>query len=171
MLDRIPDERKDQARGHRDRAHEFFTEEYFPEERRDQFIYRLKKVCLVTVTPSTMLLLTLTKKVIIECQKHKDYQESIQWLLNYVEEYANHGQTIANHGKDSHQALRGDESVNQAGRELRTLLERFANGASMDSIWNAINALIEDSKHDQELREWFTRVDAYIRKVRYASRT
>jgi hypothetical protein len=48
MLDRIPDERKDQARGHRDRAHEFFTEEYFPEERRDQFIYRLKKVCLVT---------------------------------------------------------------------------------------------------------------------------
>jgi hypothetical protein len=66
VLDRVPDERKDQARAHKDRAHEFFTQEYFPEERRDQFIYRMKKV-------------------IIECQKHSDYQESIRWLLSYVE--------------------------------------------------------------------------------------
>jgi predicted NAD/FAD-binding protein len=66
VLDRVPDERKDQARAHKDRAHEFLTQEYFPEERRDQFIYRMKKV-------------------IIECQKHSDYQESIRWLLSYVE--------------------------------------------------------------------------------------
>jgi hypothetical protein len=44
LTSRVPDDRKDQLRGHRDRAHEFLTEEYFPEERRDQFIYRMKKV-------------------------------------------------------------------------------------------------------------------------------
>ena len=145
-LDRVPDERKDQAREHRDRAHRFITEEYFPEERRDQFIYR-------------------GKKVIVECQKHNDYQEAIKWLIGYVEEYARHGKTVANHGKDSHDRLREDDSLGLAGRELRTLLERFANGQSTDIIWNAMNQLIDDSRNDKELREWFSRVDTFIRKT------
>ena len=53
MLDRVPDERKDQARAHKDRAHQFFTEEYFPEERRDQFIFRMKKVCRLPTSSLT----------------------------------------------------------------------------------------------------------------------
>ena len=39
--------------------------------------------------------------VIIECQKHDDYQESLRWLLGHLEEYAEHGRTVAEHGKDS----------------------------------------------------------------------
>ena len=46
LLGRVPDEHKDRAREHRDRAKTFFNEEYFPPERRDQFIFRFKKVCL-----------------------------------------------------------------------------------------------------------------------------
>lgn len=34
----------------------------------------------------------------MECQKHDDYQESIRWLLNYMEEYARHGRTTAEAG-------------------------------------------------------------------------
>ena len=34
----------------------------------------------------------------MECQKHDDYQESIRWLLNYIEEYAQHGRTTAEAG-------------------------------------------------------------------------
>lgn len=30
----------------------------------------------------------------IECQKHQDYQESINWLIGYVEEYTAHGKSI-----------------------------------------------------------------------------
>lgn len=44
ITDRIPQEHKDRANDQTDRAKKFFTEEYFPEERRDQFIYRGKKV-------------------------------------------------------------------------------------------------------------------------------
>ena len=36
----------------------------------------------------------------------------------------------------------------------------------MDIIFDAANALIEDTKHDEGLREWFSNVDAYVRKVR-----
>ena len=49
--------------------------------------------------------------------------------------------------------------------ELRTLLERFANGQSMNIIFDAANALIDDANKDEELRKWFKNLNAYVRKV------
>jgi hypothetical protein len=49
--------------------------------------------------------------------------------------------------------------------ELRTLLERFANDKLLDIVIDAINALTDDARRDQSLREWFKSVDVYIRKV------
>jgi hypothetical protein len=46
MKDRVPDEHKDRAREQLEDTKQFLREE-FPEERRDQYIYRLKKVCFV----------------------------------------------------------------------------------------------------------------------------
>ncbi|KAL6299451.1 hypothetical protein BKA93DRAFT_588333 [Sparassis latifolia] len=146
LTDRIPQENKDKANDQYDRAKQFLSEEYFPEERRDQFIYR-------------------GKKVIIECQKHKDYQASIQWLLNFLEEYASHGKTIAEHGKDSQEKATSDPALQQATGELRTLLERFANGMSLSVIGDAMRELWNDAQEDRELREWFQSVDKYTRKV------
>jgi hypothetical protein len=91
LSQRIPPEQKETGRGQYergkrhtreqvDRGKHFLADEYFPEERRRQFIYR-------------------GKKVIIECQKHEDYQESIRWLLDYIKHYVKHGRTIAGHGQ------------------------------------------------------------------------
>ena len=49
--------------------------------------------------------------------------------------------------------------------ELRALLERFANGMSMDVIGDAMHDLYEDAQKDEELRDWFKRCDSYIRQV------
>ncbi|KAF9560678.1 hypothetical protein CPC08DRAFT_665210 [Agrocybe pediades] len=144
--DKIPQKHKDMAKERSDRTREFFTEEYFPEERRDQFIFRLKKV-------------------IIECQKHDDYQQSMTWLLDAIKEYAGHGRRTA--------GLAGEHGVKNAKSSnltyciasLRTILERFANGQSMDMITDAIDALADDASRDQALREWFEAVDLYVRKV------
>jgi hypothetical protein len=68
-----------------DRAKTFFSDEYFPPERRDQFIYR-------------------GKKVIIECQKHDDYQASLKWLLDTLETYSTHGKEVA---KNAHSESKG----------------------------------------------------------------
>ena len=46
LTDRIPQEHKDRANDQYDRAKRVLTEEYFPEERRDQFIFRGKKVMI-----------------------------------------------------------------------------------------------------------------------------
>ena len=58
-----------------------------------------------------------------------------------------------------------DPQVNLAWREVRTLLERFANNTSLDTIFDSINILIDDSRRDPELRHWFENVDTYVRKV------
>lgn len=146
LTDKIPQEHKDKANDKYDRTKHFLTEEYFPEERRDQFIFR-------------------GKKVIIECQKHDDYQESIRWLLNYLEEYVGHARTVGEHGKDSGAKLTSDPSLKQSVNELRTLLERFANGRTTADIVDSINTLIDDTRRDPDLRAWFANMDAYMRKV------
>ncbi|KAH7919183.1 hypothetical protein BV22DRAFT_1108163 [Leucogyrophana mollusca] len=146
LSDRIPQQHKDRLNEHYDRGRHFLTEEYFPEERRDQFIYR-------------------GKKVIIECQKHDDYQEAIKWLLSFAEEYAGHGRHIADHGKESGGSISSDPALQTATSELRALLERFANGQSMDIVFDAANALIDDARRDEEFRSWFKRLDSYVRKI------
>jgi hypothetical protein len=80
LSDRVPQEHKDRVGDEFDRAKTFLSDEYFPQERRDQFIYR-------------------GKKVIIECQKHDDYQASLRWLLDTLETYSSHGKEVA---KSSH---------------------------------------------------------------------
>ncbi|KDR72326.1 hypothetical protein GALMADRAFT_213339 [Galerina marginata CBS 339.88] len=144
--DRVPQEHKDNANDQLERGKRFLSEEYFPEERRDQFIFRLKKV-------------------ILECQKHDDYQSSIKWLLGYIEDYAKHGRKAASLGKDHAKGAHETSNLSQRTAELRTLLERFANGKSMDIITNAIDALIDDANRDEALKQWFEAVDLYVHKV------
>lgn len=89
----------------------------------------------------------------------------MQWLLNFLEEYASHGRTIAGHGKDSHQQLAADPNLQTSLGEIRTLLERFANGRSLDTIGDAARALYEDAQKDEGLRHWFREVDEFMRNA------
>lgn len=143
LSDRIPQEHKDSAREKIEHGRKVLAEDYFPEDRRDQFIYR-------------------GKKVILECQKHHDYQESIRWLLTTIEEYSSHGKHIA---RETGSTVADNNVLHTATTQIRTLLERFANGKSMDIIIDAINTLIDDAKDDEEFRRWFQSVGAYSRKV------
>jgi Family of unknown function (DUF5923) len=44
LSDRIPQEHKDVTREKLEQGRKVLAEEYFPDDRRDQFIYRIKKV-------------------------------------------------------------------------------------------------------------------------------
>jgi len=146
LSDRVPKEHKDRVGDGFGRAKDFLSDEYFPQERRDQFIYR-------------------GKKVIIECQKHDDYQASLKWLLDTLETYSSHGKATAKNAHSHTKDVAQDSALKQATRELRTLLERFANGRSMDQIKDAIDVLYDDANRDEGLRNWFKQVDQYARKV------
>ncbi|KAH6603519.1 hypothetical protein Trco_008294 [Trichoderma cornu-damae] len=123
------------------------TREYLkkkmPQERRDQVVFRLKKI-------------------VLECQQHPDYSQAVQTLLRLAEEYGRHGRSYAKGSADSAKDVR--TGLSAAEEDLRTLIERFANGTSTEDLWQSIGQIYKDADKDQELRDWFKQVNAYIRK-------
>ncbi|KAL6864235.1 hypothetical protein J3F83DRAFT_154506 [Trichoderma novae-zelandiae] len=123
------------------------TREYLkkkmPQERRDQVIFRLKKI-------------------VLECQQHPDYSQAVQTLLRLAEEYGRHGRNLGKGSADSAKDVR--TGLSAAEEDLRTLIERFANGTSTEDLWQSISQIYKDAERDQELRDWFKQVDTYIRK-------
>ncbi|KAH8916527.1 hypothetical protein BT69DRAFT_767547 [Atractiella rhizophila] len=145
VMSKIPDERKEQLKGHVQDGKDYFKDK-FPEERRERYIYRLKKV-------------------VVEQQRHRDYQDAVDFFLNMAENYTGYAKHVGSQGGDKGMAVLGDPSFKQAQRELRTLLERFANNQPFQPVIDAVNQIYTDSKEDPELRAWFKTLDGYIRKV------
>jgi Family of unknown function (DUF5923) len=144
VSDAVPDEHKDKAQDSKERTKGYFKEKV-PEERRNKTIFRLKKM-------------------VVEIQQHEDYQEAIDTLLSLAEEYAGHAKSVA---KDSHREAKrtaGDSNLQKAHRELKTLLENFADYSSMDDMFDAGDDLITDANNDPEFKKWWEAVDHFIRK-------
>ncbi|KAI4119587.1 MAG: hypothetical protein LQ345_000492 [Seirophora villosa] len=140
----MSDEQKDKAKNYRDRTMNY-AKEKLPKERRDQSIFRLKKM-------------------IVEIQGHQDYQQAVETLLNIAEEYSGHGKNISKQGAGSVKGAHSDTALTSAETDLRTLLERFANYTSADDMIDSINAIYRDADKDPELKNWFKSIDGYIRK-------
>ncbi|KAK7431146.1 hypothetical protein QQZ08_002186 [Neonectria magnoliae] len=127
---------------YRRRANEYFSKK-MPQERKDQTIFRLKKM-------------------ILECQQHEDYSQAIQTLLNLAENYGKHGRTVGQASSGSAKEARSGFAAAEA--DLRTLIERFANGTSTSDLWESIGQIYKDAEKDQELKDWFKAMDSYIRR-------
>ncbi|KAL8870395.1 MAG: hypothetical protein Q9174_003554 [Haloplaca sp. 1 TL-2023] len=140
----VPEETKDKAKDFRNRSTNY-AKEKMPKERRDQSIYRMKKM-------------------IVEIQGHQDYQQAIETLLNLAEQYGGHGKNMGQQGAGSVKGAHSDTALTTAEADLRTLLERFANYTSADDMVDAINAVYRDADKDPELKNWFKSIDGYIRK-------
>ena len=127
---------------YRRKAREYMNKK-MPQERKDQIIWRLKKM-------------------VIECQQHPDYSQAIQTILRLAETYGKHGTAM---GKDSNNSMKQARTgLAAAESDLRTLMERFANGTSTSNLWEAINQIYKDAEKDDELKDWFKSMDKYIRR-------
>jgi len=71
-----------------------------PEERREQTIWRLKKM-------------------VVEIQGHQDYQRAIETLLRLAEQYTGHGKTLAAQSKGSVQGAHKDDALQLAEADLK----------------------------------------------------
>jgi len=140
----IPDEHQERARQTKDRTAGYLKDK-FPEERRDQTIYRLKKM-------------------IVEIQGHQDYQQAIDTLLRLAEEYTGHTKNLAGQTQGAVKGAHTDDSLQKAEADLKTLIERFANSTSLDDLFDSINVIYRDADNDPELKGWFKHFNTYIRK-------
>lgn len=100
--------------------------------------------------------------MILECQQHPDYQQAISTLLDLAEQYGSHGKTLTAGSTGTVKEARS--GLAQAEADLKTLIERFANGTSSDDIWDSIGAIYEDADKDPELKNWFKSMNKYVRK-------
>ncbi|KAK7516336.1 hypothetical protein IWZ03DRAFT_312135 [Phyllosticta citriasiana] len=142
--EKIPEEKKDRAKEYRERGANYLKSK-MPKERREQTIWRLKKM-------------------VVEVQAHQDYMRAIETLLRLAEEYAGHGKNLAGQGSGAVKGAHSDDSLQLAETDLRTLIERFANSTSLDDFFDALNNIYKDAEKDPELRGWFKHLDTYIRK-------
>jgi hypothetical protein len=141
----VPDETRDRARNVAGHTREYFHNK-LPRERREQAIYRLKKM-------------------MVEIQGHPDYQRAIETLLNLAETYTGHMQNVATQTTGTFKGAHSDDHLKIAEQDLKTLIERFANSTSSDDLFDAINTLYRDADRDPELKGWFQNVNRYIRKA------
>ncbi|KAJ8117380.1 hypothetical protein OPT61_g1422 [Boeremia exigua] len=142
---KIPEEDKDKARARRDQFNNYLKGK-MPQERREQTIWRLKKM-------------------IVEVQGHQDYQRAIETLLSLAERYAGHGRQLGQQGAGTVQgAHQEDDALTRAEADMKTLLERFANSTSADDLIDSINQIYKDAENDPELKGWFRHLNQYIHK-------
>ncbi|KKY23932.1 hypothetical protein UCRPC4_g02745 [Phaeomoniella chlamydospora] len=147
----VPDETKEKVDKSKEKLNQTkartanYLKSKMPEERREQTIWRFKKM-------------------IVEIQGHSDYQQAIETLLSLAEEYGGHGKTVAQQGTGTVKGAHDDNSLQIAEADLKTLIERFANSTSTDDLWESINNIYKDADRDPELKNWFKSLDKYVRK-------
>ncbi|KAJ5679536.1 hypothetical protein N7462_007780 [Penicillium macrosclerotiorum] len=122
-----------------------YLSEKIPKERREQAIWRLKKM-------------------VIEIQGHADYQQAVETLLSMAEKYAGHTKTASAQSGTAVSDIRSTDAVKAVEHNLRTLIERFANNTSLSDFFESLNNIYRDADSDPELRGWFKNIDVYIRK-------
>lgn len=109
VSEKVPEEDKQRARELRDRQRERlnnYLKGKMPEERREQTIWRLKKM-------------------VVEVQGHQDYQQAIETLLRLAEQYAGHSKDIAVQSKGTVKGAHDDDALQLAEADLKVCSSRF----------------------------------------------
>ena len=108
-------------------------------------------------------------------------QRAIDTLLRLARQYRGHGIDVAKQGTGAVKGAHSDNSLQLAEADLKvfigftennklmlinikTLIERFANGTSSEDLFDSINQIYRDADRDPELKNWFKQMDAYIQK-------
>lgn len=90
---------------------------------------------------------------------------AINFFLDLLENYKGHTEHLGRAAGDSTTAVTSDPAFQQAYSEFKTLLERFADGRSLNGVINAVNNIYVDAQNDSELRAWFKQLSDYVRRV------
>ena len=85
-------------------------------------------------------------------------------MLRLAEEYQGHGKDLGQQGVGNVKGARDQSSLQRAETDLKTILERFANGSSFDDLIDSINQIYRDADRDPDLKNWFRNMDSYVRK-------
>ncbi|KAM5439712.1 hypothetical protein MferCBS31731_004469 [Microsporum ferrugineum] len=144
LTDQAASKAKQRSREATERTKKFLAEK-MPPERREQTIWRIKKM-------------------IVEIQGHADYQQAIETLLSIAEGYSQRTRNLSKQGAGTLKGARDHSDMEKLESNLRTVIERFANSTSTDDLFDAIKKFYRNADRDPRLRDWFRNVDTFTRK-------
>ncbi|KAF7588129.1 hypothetical protein BBP40_006129 [Aspergillus hancockii] len=144
LSENIPEEKKSRASELTGRTKGYLSKK-MPKERREQAIWRLKKM-------------------VLEVQGRADYQKAIETLLSLAEKYGSTTRNLSQQGAGAIQGTRGTDKISKLEKHLRVLIERFANSTSLDDLFDSLENIYRDADKDPELKGWFKNIDTFVRK-------
>ncbi|KDN40952.1 hypothetical protein K437DRAFT_180992 [Tilletiaria anomala UBC 951] len=105
------------------------------------------------------------KKTIISIQEHEEYQESVDVLIDLIKKYGKEVKSAAEQAKeDGKEKINANDHVDKAARNLKAIVEAFANGKCLDPVLDAFKQVAEDIRKDGRLSAYFSEVSHFIER-------
>lgn len=90
---------------------------------------------------------------------------AMTYFLDLLSNYKVHATTLTSTVSDHTATQSSDPAFQRSFEQLKTLLQRTADGHSIDGITQAVDNIFAAAREDDQLRVWFADVDTYVRKV------
>lgn len=102
------------------------------------------------------------KSILAEVQSKEDYQQAMDTIFRLFDSWSNRltdvGQTSQGHAADATQQLRSDPNWAAAEQEIKTILEDWAQGQTLDPVIQAFHRIAVSIKEDPELHKRYQEV-------------
>ncbi|KAI8577548.1 hypothetical protein K450DRAFT_251368 [Umbelopsis ramanniana AG] len=126
-----------------------------------------KSVSGINLSPEQRnTLLQRLKNVLLEVHSSQEYQTAVDDLIYIIRQIGEQGEQFGGQLKQAHESTQeahGDhiDNVTQSSKQL---VEKFANGNSLDPLINAVREFGSHVKDDQEMRNYLTDLREFIHK-------
>jgi hypothetical protein len=144
------EEGKDAVKKHAGKHKENFTQSVkgtFTKEKQDELLDRLRKA-------------------VGQIQSHPEYQESTTTIIEICKDWTKRLSTVSNNVKDkSSKETEQIQIRKQAQGELKTIIETWGQGKSLDPVLSALKDVGRDAKEDEELRNYYKDSLDYVERL------
>ncbi|KAI8393277.1 uncharacterized protein BYT42DRAFT_680 [Radiomyces spectabilis] len=142
-------EARQRAEEHKQSAKQYAREK-FPEEKQEQIINRLKKT-------------------LRDIQSHPEYEDAINTLIRLFKSWGNRAvevaQNAADHANTQVSDVREDDHWSKVEIEVKTILEDWAQGQSLNPLVENVKQVMQDIKEDEKLRDYIQEWTDYIHRL------
>ncbi|KAI9312359.1 hypothetical protein BX666DRAFT_1865994, partial [Dichotomocladium elegans] len=148
-LPELQEQIKQEATGRAKQAKEYAREK-IPPERVDAIVNRLKLA-------------------FNDMQQHPKYKEAVGTLMRLIQTWSNRLGNVseqgASHITDAAGDFRSQPNWSAAENELKTIIESWAQGRSIDQFLGSVGKVVADVKNDSDLRQCYDESTQYLRRL------
>jgi len=106
------------------------------------------------------------QQVITQAQENPEYRRSLNSIVGLFKKYGSKAQEALDETKAKSEVSDEDEKVQQAGRDLKSFVEKVS-GKSLDDVIGASQKAAEDIKNDEKLSIYFTDLEKFFERLLY----